>query len=110
MAFIDVIKTLTPVEVSILKYSYEYFYSQNLGERTSLIIDLDKDCIMKELGIDAMTYDTAVDNLVRCQVMALPSGMFDGGGRVRLLTAFGITFLKACIAESHSAPSRHSNA
>lgn len=111
-SFIDIIKCLTPIEVKILQYIYDFFAYKKLWCRPAVET---YPIFMKEhatatLHIDSHEYEIAYRNLVRVGLITseLPqtssvrtngqSVAFSLGTSRFMLTPFGYAFISACIA------------
>ncbi len=105
-AFIDVIKTLTPVEVKILEYCNALMSQVKDDEMTEFIFYLDREKIIKAMNISAISFEAAIQNLERCRILTeTMDRWFDvsENGKDPLmrkcLTSFGILFIRACISD-----------
>lgn len=104
VAFIDIIKTLTPIDAQILKLIYSSVTPQELAGNTSIQIFINRTQAMNDLRIDSLTCDASLDNLERCQLISRPAPMWcetdEDGSVIKILTALGILFVRACISDS----------
>lgn len=104
VAFIDIIKTLTPIDAQILKLIYSSVTPQELAGNTSIQISINRTQAMNDLRIDSLTCDASLDNLERCQLISRPDPMWcetdEDGSVIKILTALGILFVRACISDS----------
>lgn len=108
--FIDMIKNITGIEVNILNNFYEILKREgHLGD-ISIITNfhLKKEQIMQLVGIDLLTYQVSIYNLMRMQCVgpaiitggirmgSEPVTIYKGSDAV-VLTPLGIKFIEACI-------------
>lgn len=104
VAFIDIIKTLTPIDAQILKQIYISAALQTSTDKTNIDVRIDRKKAMTDLNIDAITCDASLDNLERCQLLSRPDPMWseidEDGNVIKNLTALGILFIRACISYS----------
>ena len=111
IAFIEILRTLTPVEVTILRTYYDFLnenYQWDTYTSANIELSLDKDVLLNELDIKDIELEASLLNLERCQLVTT----FHNGGNVRInglpsvnkgapsLTALGVMFIDACIASS----------
>lgn len=107
-AFIEIIKALTPLEVAILKSSYDFLCDNKIWGTVhcaSMVLEFDEEKIMSDFKCDKQTFNAALVDLERHKIFATifpaESMRVGGGVGVKLtapgLTDFGILFLQACI-------------
>lgn len=107
-AFIEIIKALTPLEVAILKSSYDFLCDNKIWGTVhcaSMVLEFDEEKIMSDFKCDKQTFNAALVDLERHKIFATifpaESMLVGGGVGVKLtapgLTDFGILFLQACI-------------
>lgn len=107
-AFIEIIKALTPLEVAILKSSYDFLCDNKIWGTVycaSAVLEFNEEKIMSDFKCDKQTLNAALVDLERHKIFATifpaESMRVGGGVGVKLtapgLTDFGILFLQACI-------------
>ena len=107
-AFIEIIKALTPLEVAILKSSYDFLCDNKIWGATdcsSAALKFNEEKLMSDFKCDKQTLNAALVDLERHKIFTTifpAESMHIGGGvGVKLtapgLTDFGILFLQACI-------------
>lgn len=110
MAYIDIIKSLNPLDVRLLKTFYEALKENpevdwnNITKST-----LAKEVICKKMGISEQDYELTVFNLFRVQCLAPAilnvGGIFFGGepattskgSQVITMTPLGVKFVESCV-------------
>ena len=102
VAFVDIIKTLTSVDVQILQQIHNNMTTMELSGKTGFVAYIDRNKAMNVLNIDAVTFEASLNNLERCQLLSRPDPMWEGTEEkiVKILTALGILFVRACISDS----------
>lgn len=117
IAFIDIIKTLTPMEAAILNSAYKELCYRKLWDTPQCldtIIVFNKATLIKEFNTDELSYAASLLNLERCQLITTlhPTGGISVNGKPSVhkghpsLTALGVLFIEACI-NPHSNVSPH---
>ena len=104
VAFIDIIKTLTPTDAQILRLIYSSVTPQDLAGSSRIEVCINRTKAINDLHIDPLTCDASLDNLERCQLISRPDPMwsetYEDGSDIKILTALGILFIRACISDS----------
>ena len=104
VAFIDIIKTLTPTDAQILRLIYSSVTPQDLAGSSRIEVCINRTKAINDLHIDPLTCDASLDNLERCQLISRPDPMWsetdEDGSVIKILTALGILFIRACISDS----------
>lgn len=109
--FIDIIKNITGIEVAILNSFYEILKREGHIEDLANVTGwhLKKEQIMQIVGIDEITYQLSIYNLMRMQCIApavlKSEGIMMGteattiykGTDAVVLTPLGIKFVEACV-------------
>ena len=109
VAFIDILKTLTPMEVAILNSVYNFFRYKGLWDQPQCLdftIALNKTALIEKFKADELAYAASLLNLERCQLITTfhPVKNISVGGNPGVnkgdpaLTALGVLFINACIA------------
>ncbi|MBQ7594131.1 MAG: DUF4393 domain-containing protein [Synergistaceae bacterium] len=105
VAFIDIIKTLTPIDAQILRQIYNSVAPNDLLSDTSIEVHVNCAKAMNDLKIDALTCGASLDNLERCQLISRPAPRWNETDEdeniIKNLTALGILFIRACIGGSN---------
>lgn len=106
VAFIDIIKTLTPIDAQMLRQIYNSVAPEDLVSNTSVEVHINCKKAMNDLHIDALTCDASLDNLERCQLISRPAPRWsetdEDENLIKDLTALGILFIRACISDTSS--------
>lgn len=108
ITFIEILKTLTPTEVAILRAYYEFLDENdqwNFDTSANVELHIDKERLINNLGIKDIELEASLLNLERCQLIST----FHSNENVRInglpsvkkgapaLTALGVMFIHACI-------------
>lgn len=96
-AFIEIIKTFTPIEVTILNQisknsDLQTFLQDNNKEK---LITINPEEIKKELGISDLEFDMAMNNLERNQIVSFLYYK-ENGDIKKFLTALGLMLILSC--------------
>jgi len=109
--FIEIIKNITGVEVAILSNFYDILKSEGRTNDLTTVAHwhLKKEQIMRIVGIDEVTYQLSIYNLMRMQCIGPavlksegmrmgtePATIYKGVDSV-VLTPLGVKFIEACI-------------
>lgn len=112
MAYIDIIKSLTPLDVKILEAIFEALKSdKDVNWDNVLDYSFKKEVVCKTLGITSDEYEVSIFNLFRTQCLtpAVISGGVKMGGepltvykgsKAVSITPLGVDFVKSCIQTS----------
>ena len=101
VAFVDIIKTLTAVDVKILEEIHSSLSQEEKLNSTSIEVHINSPKILNSLKVDMVTYEASLNNLERCQLISYPDPMWgnvdENGNIIRIFTAFGMLFVRACV-------------
>ena len=110
IAFIEILKTLTPTEVLILQAYHDFIKAKSYKDTSRIVnieLYLDKDNLVREFNISELELEASLLNLERCQLITT----FQSQGNVYIngqpsvkkspphLTELGILFIRACIEQ-----------
>jgi len=110
MSFIDIIKSLDPLDVKILKVFYDILMKDNSIKWDNILdYSLKKEQISQLLNISSQDYEVSIFNLFRAQCLApaiLTGSVSIGdepitvykGSKAVTMTPLGVNFVKSCIA------------
>ena len=93
-SFIQIIETLTPLEIKLLKKSYEYLQDRHVWytDRTEYEpIEIPRTYMKEKLGLSNIEIEAVIKNLERNCLL------FSGADDCMYITALGILFMNACI-------------
>ncbi len=102
VAFINVLKTFTPVEVGILSFCNKRInFNKDVSPYSRFTITIVRSVLLQELNIDDTTCNIAIGNLERCQIFKRNPLIVEPDKKIIVnLTTFGAAFIDACISDS----------
>lgn len=111
-AFINILESLSPVEVAILQGFYEILQEGGeweTPETTNTTIRINKDALLEEFKLVSIELEASLLNLERCQLITTlhPSNnvIINNNRGVNKgepsLTALGVLFIQACVVGSY---------
>lgn len=111
MSYIDIIKSLAPLDVKILRAFYDTLKADSSVKWDNILdYSLKKEQICQLLGISEHDYEVSIFNLFRAQCLApaiLTGGVSLGdepltvykGSKAVTMTPLGVEFVKSCVED-----------
>lgn len=99
LAFVDIIKALTPTDALILKMFYNQSMVDNRNEVITILPVIEKKKILSRL-VEKNDYNINIDNLMRLQCLKYSLSWGGLEGEHISITHLGIKFVEACMGDN----------